>query len=175
MVEAYLSVLELGYYEVKVAFEGLADENVWKRPTEGLLSVGELAGHIAYWEAVKLAGEGKPDLLAGEGKPDLAKCRVSSPLIDHRFGYYPTTIANPPSEQHLAMTAEQVCGELLRVHEEAVAHFKALNPDLESTVPGWPPNYTYGEFLKYAVFHVSYHAGQMYSVRHLLGEETPDN
>ena len=29
------------------------------------------------------------------------------------------------------MTAEQVCGELLRVHEEAVAHFKALNPDLD--------------------------------------------
>jgi DinB superfamily len=169
MVEAYLGVLELGYFEVKVAFEGLADENVWKRPTEGLLSVGELAGHIAFWEAVRLAGEG------GEPEPDLAKCQVSSPLIDRRFQYYPTTIAIPPSEQHLAMTAEQVCGELLRVHEEAVVHFKALNPDLESTPPGWPTYWTYGESLKYAVFHVSYHVGQMYSVRHLLGEETPDN
>ena len=58
MMEAYLKVLELGYFEVKEAFEGLADENVWKRPAEGLLSVGELAGHIAYWEAVRLAGEG---------------------------------------------------------------------------------------------------------------------
>jgi len=56
MLEAYLEVLEEGYYEVKVAFEGLADENLWKRPAVGLLSVGELAGHIAYWEAVKLAG-----------------------------------------------------------------------------------------------------------------------
>jgi len=186
MVEAYLGVLELAYFEVKVAFEGLADENVWKRPTEGLLSVGELAGHIAYWEAVKLAGEGgepEPDLaqcrvsspLIDHRFDDLAKCRVSSPLIDHRFAYYPTTIANPPSEQHRAMTAEQVCRELVRVHEEAVAHFKARNPDLASTPAGWPPNHTYGEFLKYAVFHVSYHAGQMYSVRHLLGEETPDN
>jgi uncharacterized damage-inducible protein DinB len=73
------------------------------------------------------------------------------------------------------MTAEQVYRELLRVHEEAVAHFKALNPDLQSSAPGWPPNYTYDEFLKYAVFHVSYHTGQMFSVRHLLGEETPDN
>jgi hypothetical protein len=61
------------------------------------------------------------------------------------------------------------------VHEAAVAHFKALNPGLESCAPGWPPNYNYGEFLKYAVFHVSYHVGQIYSVRHLLGEETPDN
>src|SRR6184192_1602732 len=114
MVEAYLEVLEEGYYEVTFAFEGLADENVWKRPAEGLLSVGELAGHIAYWEAVRLAGE-----VGEESKPDLARCRVSSPLIDQRFEYYPTTLAHPPSEQHLAMTAEQVCGELLRVHEEA--------------------------------------------------------
>jgi hypothetical protein len=165
MVEAYLRLLEQGYYEVKFAFEGLADENVWKRPAEGLLSVGELAGHIAYWEAVKLAGEGE----------DPTKCRVSSPLIDPRFRYHPTTMATPPSEQHLAMTAEQVYRELLRVHEESVAHFKALNPDLESSAPGWPPDHTYGFFLEYAVFHVGYHTGQMYSVRHLLGEETPDN
>ena len=58
MVEVYLRLLEQGYHEVKFAFEGLADDNVWKRPAEGLLCVGELAGHIAYWEAVRLAGEG---------------------------------------------------------------------------------------------------------------------
>ena len=170
MVEAYLSVLDMGYFEVKEAFGGLADANVWKRPAAGLLSVGELAGHIAYWEAGRLASDG-----GDHAKPDLATCRVSSPLIDHRFGYYPTTIATSPSEQHLTMTAKQVCAELLRVHEESVVHFKALNPDLGTTPPGYPPNYTYGAFLQYAAFHVSYHTGQMYSARHLLGEETPDN
>ncbi len=169
MVEAYLACLELAYFEVTEAFKGLADEHVWKRPAEGLLSVGEIAGHVAHWEAVRLAGEG------GEPWPDLAKCRVSSPLIDRRFQYYPTTIANPPSEQHLAMSAEQVCRELVRVHEEAVAYFGARNPDLESAAPGWPPPWTYREFLKYLIFHVSYHTGQIYSARHLLGEETPDN
>src|SRR5690349_17597692 len=46
MVEACLKLLEVGYYEVQFAFEGLADENVWERPAEGLLSVGELAGHL---------------------------------------------------------------------------------------------------------------------------------
>lgn len=168
MAEAYLKNLELGYFEVPFAFEGLADANIWKRPAPGLLSVGELAGHIAYWEAVRLAGEsGEP--------PDLSKCRVSSPLIDHRFAYYPITIASEPSEQHKAMTAQQVCRELVRVHEESVAHFKALDPDLQSTPPGCPPHYTYEHFLSYAVFHVSYHTGQIYSARHLLGEETPDN
>jgi hypothetical protein len=155
----------LGYYELKIAFEGLADENVWKRPAPGLLSVGELAGHIAFWEAVRLAGEG----------PDPAQCRVSSLLIDGRFRYYPETIATPPSEQHRAMTAEQVCRELLRVHEEAVAHFKALSPDPKTRIPGCPTGFTYAEYLEYAVFHIAYHTGQMYSARHLLGEETTDN
>src|ERR1043165_3119035 len=124
MLETYLKLSEQGYYEVKFAFEGLADEHVWKRPAEGLLSVGELAGHIAYWEAIRLAGEGE----------DLTKCKVSSPLIDRRFRYYPDSLATSPSDQHLAMTADQVCSELLRVHEEAVAHFRALNPDMASAV-----------------------------------------
>ncbi len=164
MLETYLDLLDQDFYEAKFAFEGLADEHVWKRPAEGLLSVGEIAGHIAYWEAIRLAGEGE----------DLSKCRVSSLLVDKRFRYYPDTIATPPSQQHLAMTAEQVCAELLRVHEEGVAHLKALNPDLGSAVPGLG-QWTYGGQLNYLVFHVAYHVGQMYSARHLLGETPPDN
>lgn len=169
MLETYLKALDVGYYEVTFALKDLADENVWKRPAEGLLSVGELAGHIAHWEAARLAGVG------GEPWPDLSKCRVSSPLIDTRFAYYPLTLATPPSEQQLAMTAEQVCKELIRVHQEAVAHLKSVNPDLASRIPGWPEWLTYEEALKYLTFHVSYYVGQMYSVRHLLGDQTPDN
>jgi hypothetical protein len=169
VLETYLTLLDLGYYEAGFAFEGLADDNVWKRPAETLLSVGELAGHIAFWEAVKLAGEG------GEPVPDPAQCRISSPLIDRRFAYFPTTLATPPAQEHLTMTAAQVGQELLRVHNEAVAHFRSLQRDLSSSPPGWPPHLTYEEVLKYASFHVSYHTGQMYSVRHLLGEATPDN
>lgn len=75
----------------------------------------------------------------------------------------------------MAMTAAQVCSELIRVHEESVAHFKALNPDLAAVPPGGPAYHICGEYLKYAVFHVSCHTGQMYSAGHLLGEETPDN
>jgi hypothetical protein len=172
MVEAYLEILEEGYFEVNEAFQGLADKNVWKRPSERLLSIGELAGHIAYWEAARLAGEGE----GGDGwLADLSKCRVSSLLIDPRFRYYPVTLATPPSEQHLTMTAAEVCSELLRVHAESVADFKARNPDLDSPAPGWPPDRTYRSFLTYAGIHIAYHTGQIYSVRHLLGEETPDN
>jgi hypothetical protein len=165
MIDACLRLLEVGYYEVKFAFEGLADENVWKRPAERLLSVGELAGHIAYWEAIRLAGDGE----------ELEKCRVKSPLVDPRFRYLPASLPTAPSEQHRAMTGEQVCAELLRVHEESVAHFKTLNPDPKTRIPACPTGFSYGEYLEYAVFHIAYHTGQMYSVRHILGEATPDN
>lgn len=164
MLEAYLSVLELGYFEVQEAFKGLSDENLWKRPATNLLSVGELAAHLAYSEAVRLACEGR----------DLTKCQVSSPLIDDRLMYYPHTLVHHPSEEQLAMTAEQVLQELLRVHRESVAYLKAINPDLESSPPGWS-ELTYGETLQYMTFHIAYHTGQIYSARHLLGEETVDN
>jgi len=170
MVEAYLSVLELGYFELGEAFKELADENVWRRPAAGLLSVGELAAHIAYGEAIHLAG--KPGNPPGT---NVSNCPVKSVLVDERFSYYPGTLGQSPSEEHLVMTGEQVHRELLRVHEESVAYFKALNPDLESVAPGYPANFTYGEFLKYVSFHLAYHTGQIYSVRHLLGEETVDN
>lgn len=165
MLETYLKILDLDFFEITEAFKGLADANVWKRPAPGLLSVGELAGHIAYWEATRFTGEGQ----------DLAKCKVRSPLIDERFAYYPTTLTTQPDPEHFALGAEQVCKELLRVHAETMTHLRSLNPAIESVVPGWSAHWTYEESLKYTIFHVAYHTGQMYSVRHLLGEETPDN
>ena len=44
--------------EFAIACEGLADEDLWTRPEPRLLSVGELAGHIAYWQAVHVFGGG---------------------------------------------------------------------------------------------------------------------
>jgi hypothetical protein len=179
MIDAYLQIIELGYFEVGEAFAGLADEHVWKRPAKGLLSIGEMAGHVAYWEAVKFAGDGgesaSPDPIADHGFADLSRCRVKSPLVNQRFRYQPDTLATSPSSEHLAMTAHQVHSELLRVHNEAIGYFKSLDLNLESPLPGWPPQYKCGDFLKYAAFHISYHTGQMYSARHLLGETTPDN
>lgn len=165
MNETVLRLLDAGFFELKFAFDGVADEHVWKRPAPGLLSIGEIAGHMAYWEAVRLAGEGD----------DLAKCRLSSPLIDARFRYHTTSLATSPSEEHLAMRASSIYEELLRLHREAIADFKKLDPSLDTHIPGCPTGFTYGEYLEYAVFHTAYHTGQIYSIRHLLGEETPDN
>jgi uncharacterized damage-inducible protein DinB len=165
MLQTYLNLLDLDYFELAEAFKGLKDEHVWKRPAAELLSIGELAGHVAYWEATRFSGEGT----------DLAKCRVQSPLIDARFAYYPTTLGTIPTGSHLELGAEAVGAELQRVHAETASSLRELNPDLEAIVPGWSGHWTYRESLKYTIFHVAYHTGQMYSIRHLFGETTPDN
>ncbi|HEY3331939.1 MAG TPA: DinB family protein [Capsulimonadaceae bacterium] len=169
MLDAYLEVLDDAYFEVKEAFDGLADENVWKRPADGLLSIGEIAGHVGYWQAVKFASDTK------DAEMDVSQCHVKSLLIDPRFRYYPGVLAASPSPEQLAMTAAEVGSELQRIHTEAIAYFRTRNLDLDGSLPGYPANFTVRAIVRYAAIHVAYHVGQIYTVRHLLGETTPDN
>ena len=53
--------------------------------------------------------------------------------------------------------------------QEALAHFRALNPDPTTRIPGCPTGFTYGAYLKYAVFHIAYHTGQIVLLRKLQG------
>lgn len=178
MPETYLSMMDEGYYEADCAFRGLADANVWKRPAPGLLSVGELAGHMAYWEAVRLTRESEEPIdiaIEGERLPDLTRLHVNSPLIDHRFRYHPETLTSAPSKEHFQMTAEMVGSELQRVHRESSAYFQEQRHDIDIPLVGWPGNPTYRAILSYLCFHIGYHVGQIYTVRHLLGENTEDN
>lgn len=172
MLETYLDLLELDYFEISEAFKTLTDENVWKRPADTLLSVGELVGHICYAEASRLGSGGDRD---DDAATNTDNCRVTSPLIDSRFEYYPNTVATSPSKEHLAMTANDVFQELMRVHTESVAVFREKNPDLDKGEPDWPEGMTHKENLKYLIFHMAYHTGQIYSVMHLLGEKTVNN
>ncbi len=174
MLDIYLAQLKLCFFELGEAFKELKDENVWKRPAEGLLSVGEIAGHVTYWHVLRLVGDG------GFGDPDRSSewpvTPIKSPLVSHRFRYYNPSISMSPSEEHRAMSAQAVNDEVMRVHNEVIALFMARNTDLKALIPGsdWP-EFTYEEALKYQVFHIAYHTGQIYSARHLLGEETVDN
>jgi hypothetical protein len=49
-LELLIKALDTAHWELGEAFKGLSDEDVWKRPHPRLLSVGELASHIAFWE-----------------------------------------------------------------------------------------------------------------------------
>lgn len=146
--------------EFAIALGGLPDEDLWKRADPRLLSVGELAGHVAYWQAVWITGD-------GNAKADLAQLPVKSPLVDQAFRYYTTSVEG---EARLDLGTSQVLEEVARVHEAAKQALAGKEKD--DAVEGWG---TWGNLIQYQVFHVAYHTGQAYSVRHLLGHQTEDN
>lgn len=152
------------HWEFSLVFEGLSDEDVWMRADPRLLSVGELAGHIAFWEAVGFLPA------AAGGEVDVAKFAIKSPLVDRGFRYY-TSSADQPVK--LAISSAEVLSELKRIHEEAKIEFLKDSPDSDAPTPGG--KMTYGQVLEYRAFHVAYHCGQAYTVRHLLGHTTTDN
>jgi hypothetical protein len=156
---------DTAHWEFTQVFEGLADEDVWKRPDPRILSVGELAGHIAYWEAVMFM-----PAVAG-GKPDLSLATTQGPLVDPAFRYYSSSENNPFS---LSLGTAEVLKEVERVHQSAKAALNAGAHDSEELIPGLDKT-TYGFVLEYRGFHVAYHCGQAYTVRHLLGHKTTDN
>lgn len=149
-----MKLLDMGIWEMGEGFKNLPDADVWKRPSPQLLSVGEIAAHVAYWEVQSFFGENFDSVLAS----DLAR-------------YYTTSIDTP---FELQMTAEEVYNEVKRVHEACKAALEACphEPDeINSHREGW----TWGFTVQYQAFHIAYHTGQIYSVRHLLGHETQDN
>lgn len=153
-MQLLLKALDTAIWEMGEAFKGLPDEDVWRRAHPRLLSVGEIAAHVAYWESIAFMGEG-----------------FASPLVDSAARYY---TSNVDELLTLGMTASEVYEEVKRVHGACKATFLELQPDAADPSPH-RAEWTWGSLLEYQVFHFSYHTGQMYSVRHLMGHETVDN
>lgn len=153
-LDLLIKALDTAHWELGEAFKGLPDSDVWKRPDPRLLSVGELAAHVAYWEAKSFFGDD-----------------FESPLALNAARYYTSNVAEP---FELPMGATAVHGEVQRVHEAAKAAFLAHPHDSEE-VNANRGDWTWGFTLEYQAFHVAYHTGQMYSVRHLLGHHPVDN
>lgn len=148
-----LKAWESAHWELGEAFKGLEDKDVWRRADPKLLSIGELAAHMAY-------GESKNFGIA-----------VDSPLIDDVNRYYPYAVAG---SFHAELGAKAVYDETQRVHSIVRDSFLSCGQDPYATNPS-RPGWTWANTLEYMVFHVAYHTGQIYSVRHLMGHETEDN
>jgi hypothetical protein len=102
-MEKYLAFIEawgVAHWEFTLAFGDLADEDLWRRPHPSLLSIGELAAHVAYSEA------------------QLPRPMTQSPLVDERARYYLYQVDDP---MVLDLTVAQVLDELKTVHEAAKA------------------------------------------------------
>lgn len=147
--------------ELNIALDGTPDADLWVRPHPKLLSVGELVGHVAYWQAVWLLG-------GGNSSPDLSALSVQSPLVQPAFRYYTGSVETPVQ---LEMSATELVSEVTRVHDAVLAEVRDF--DIDTPCPGqWG---TWGNIVQYQAFHVAYHTGQVYSVRHLLGHTPEDN
>lgn len=145
---------DTAHWELGEAFKGLQDGDVWVRPHPRLLSIGENVAHLAYWEALKVGGD-----------------KAESPLREAGARYYST---NVDAEVKLDFGADALCAEHQRLHKLAKEVLLSEAKDSEDPCP-YHEGATWGEVLEYQVFHVAYHTGQIYSVRHLMGHETVDN
>ena len=154
-LDLLLKALDTAHWEMSEAFKGLPDDDTWRRPNPRLLSVGEIAAHVVYWEAQSFLGDGT----------------VDSPLATAAARYYTSNQTEPFA---LPMSADEVLKEVRRVHALCRASFVSNPHDSEDPNPNREGG-TWGFTLEYQGFHVAYHTGQMYSVRHLLGNETADN
>lgn len=156
------------HWEYSLALEGLADENVWRRPDPKLLSIGELTGHICYANAVRF--------LSDNADEDPASIRLKSPLIDRAFRYY---FYQVDEQVTLEIGTEELAREFNRIHKACKARMVDLDPYFEDLLPGRTEEMEgftrWGVTLQYMLFHTAYHAGQAYSVRHLLGDTPVDN
>jgi len=147
------------HWEFSLVFEDLSDEDLWRRADPRVLSVGELVCHMVYAQTT----------YANKLDPS---CDIESPLNRKEARYYLTTV-----DQHLKleMSVDEVAKELDRVQQAVKGVFlqAELGRDEPLTFEG--PGRTFGEFADYMVFHVAYHTGQAFSVRHLMGHKTNDN
>lgn len=147
------------HWEFSLVFEDLADEDLWRRADPKLLSVGELVCHMVYAQTT----------FATKLEP---ACGIESALAVDDARYYLYSVESPLV---LDMSVDEVAKELDRVQKVVKDVFLRSDADRETPLTFEGPGRTFGEFADYMVFHVAYHTGQAFSVRHLMGHRTNDN
>lgn len=146
------------HWEFTLVFENLADDDLWRRAHPSLLSVGELTAHVCY------------GLLSHARRyhPDFA---FESPFMQPEVRYYLHNVGQPIE---LPMTVDQCLAEFERVQKAVKAVYLESPFSMDDPMENGPGE-TFGDLANYMVFHVAYHTGQAFSVRHLMGHETNDN
>jgi uncharacterized damage-inducible protein DinB len=152
--EMLWKLIDTSMWELGEAFSELNDDDVWRRMDPKLLSIGEICLHMSYWQMSYFLS-----------------ADYNSVLKNESARYYFHTIESPIQ---LEIGAEELYTELQRVQADAKAAFSAMNPDLDAQHPS-RHEMTWRQILEYQTFHIPYHTGQIYSIRHLMGHETVDN
>ena len=148
-----------GFWEFSLVFEEMEDADLWVRPHENLLSVGEIACHVVY------------SLVTYANKIG-ADTELTSTLSVKHASYYLHNIGTPIQ---LALGVADVAAEVDRIQRAVKAVFLASAAERDEPLAFDGPGRTFGEFADYMVFHIAYHTGQAFSVRHIMGHKTNDN
>ncbi|MFN3961541.1 MAG: DinB family protein [Fimbriimonadaceae bacterium] len=141
--------MDLAIWEMSEAFDGFPAADLWVRPHPHLLSVGELAVHVAYSEMRWLHPE------------------LESPLNQPRAGYYSDSVDEP---LELPLGPTELYDKVQRVHEACRARIQGMQPNFNTKLPS-RDDWSWGDTLQYMAFPIACHTGQMYSARHLMGHE----
>jgi uncharacterized damage-inducible protein DinB len=155
--ETQVQAWDSAHWEFSLVFEDLHDEDLWRRAHPRLLSVGEIVAHMVYWQ-VEQATVLNPSF------------SIETPLKSEKARYYLTNVEQPFT---LPMSVEEVANELDRVQKAVREALLQVNAKREDSSDH--PGPTLGHLADYMVFHVAYHTGQAFSVRHLMGHKTNDN
>ena len=156
------------YVDFDMIFEGLSQEHLHRRPGPGSLSISEMCAHLLRSEASIILRYlfGMP----AEEWEDLFMLRAP-------YGWPPDILAAPIDRRLLELTPDEV--KMLvydrheRLYQRCFSLALPLNHRFDDDWSGPAP--TVETRLRFAAYHVAYHAGQMYQNRHLLGDVTPDN
>lgn len=155
------------YFETDLVLGGVHAEHLHRRPAPNLISISEHLAHVARSEASIVCR-----YLAGQADHEWHTSVLRKPI----FGWPPTMLESDVDVELASMDLDALKGEYLRLHEECYA--LALTLDLSADCEfqdGWDRVTSVRDRLRIAAYHVGYHAGQIYTVRHLFGEETPEN
>ncbi len=155
------------YFEVDLVFDGIQAENLHRRPASNLISISEHCAHLVRSEASIVER-----YLFGRPPEQWADSLMRRAV----FGWPPTMLESPVETDLALLTLAEVKDSLVREHERCLRSAQALAlPASHQFDDDWTRCRTVADRLRIAAYHVAYHMGQIYSARHMLGEETPEN
>ncbi len=155
------------YFETDLVLGGIAEEHLHQRPGPNLLAISEHLAHVARSEGSIICR-----FLLGQ-PPEAWQTSV---LTRDVFGWPPTMLERPVDPDLASLPLAELTAEYLNLHERCYRAALALElPGDHAFDDAWDRVITVRDRLRIAAYHVAYHCGQIYSVRHMLGEDTPEN
>lgn len=167
-VKTLVDAWHWSYLDVEMAFDGMSHRTLHQRPHAQVPSVAEMVAHTVYSEASIVLR-----YLLGIPKGQWG----DDPMLREPYGWPPRILAEPSPGWLLELDPPAVKERWLAQHARflgAMSEF-ALAPDHRFDDEWTEAAPDVETRLRFAAYHVAYHVAQIYSNRHFLGEETPDN